>query len=159
MPLAPGMSLVQQTLLANGGNTVALSWRLLSDALVPVQLKTTPVFSADEPTSSELFKFEPDTDGGRLTWQPYHCAAKLISDTNGRVSTPSLLNGLTSERNVAIPGTFTFNLGRRPSVLIFSVGAQGKPSPDPVIGGFLAELAAPRPHSTEGDYLRSLAAA
>ncbi len=86
VPLAQEMALQQQMLLANGGNTVALSWQLVGDPFAAVRLIATPVFSADEPTSSEVFNFEPESDGGRLTWQPFHLATKIIADTNGRCS-------------------------------------------------------------------------
>ena len=155
VPLGRGVLLEQQLFRANGGNTVALSWRLLGAALAPVRLTVTPIFTASTAISTQPFAFEPETDGGRLVWQPFRRAAKIIADTNGRCTAPPALDRLGRQADVALPGAFEFSLGRSPSILVFSVDPQGTSASDPLIGGFLAQLAQPR----EQDYLRRLAAA
>jgi hypothetical protein len=67
MPLAPTMSLEQQILLPNAGDAVAISWRLIGKKIAPVRLTATPIFSSAEPTSSEIFTFDAEHDGSRLT--------------------------------------------------------------------------------------------
>lgn len=162
VPLIPGVLLEQQILLANGGNTVALCWRLTGERVTPVSLTAIPVFSTEEPASSEPFKFDAEGDGGRLTWQPYHLARKIIADTNGRCSGTTGVNVVPEVSadlpNISVPGVFEFDLGRRPAVLIFSVEPEEDSVVDPFLGGFLAELAQPT-LPTKGEYLRSLAAA
>ena len=163
VPLARGMGLQQQMLLANGGNTVALSWQLVGDRFAAVRLAATPVFAAEEPTSSEVFNFESESNGGRLTWQPFHRATKIIADTNGRCAPPRPLAEtdpeFTAQPNIALPAAFEFSLGRRPAILILAVESEGKSPVDPLIGGFLAELADPRPQAGVCDHLLNLAAA
>ena len=63
----------------------------------------------------------------------------MIADTNGETRPAPALE--SSEADVARPGTFEFLLGRRPAVLIFSLAHQPHGCSDPIIGGFLAQLA------------------
>jgi hypothetical protein len=141
VPLAPGMSLDQQILLANAGDAVAISWRLLGKKITPVRLTATPIFSSAEPISSEIFTFDADHDGGRLTWLPFRRACKIIADTNGRCTEPSLTIKLDGEQNSTAPSAFVFDLRRRPSLLLLSVELPTNGSLDPLMGAFLADLA------------------
>lgn len=149
VPLRDGVFLEQQMLLANGGNTVALSWWLNRDVAIGVELLATPVFTSKEPTSSEPFRFDPESDGGRLTWQPYHSARRVIADTNGRCTLAALVpahDHRTDAENASAPATFAFELGHRPAVLIFSVEPEENTVADPILGSFLAALGQPTPH-------------
>jgi hypothetical protein len=143
MPLAPAMSLEQQILLPNAGDAVAISWRLVGKKIAPVRLTATPIFSSAEPTSSEIFTFDAEHDGGRLTWLPFRRACKIIADANGRCTEPSLTIKPDGEQSSMAPSAFVFNLGRRPSLLLLSVELPINGAPDPLMGAFLADLANP----------------
>jgi hypothetical protein len=147
--LAPGMSLEQQILLPNAGDAVAISWRLIGNKIAPVRLTATPIFSSAEPTSSEIFTFEAEHDGGRLTWLPFRRACKIIADTNGYCTKASIAIDFHGQKNSSAPSAFVFNLDRRPSLLLLSVELPAKGAPDPLIGAFLADLANPE-HEERG---------
>jgi hypothetical protein len=148
-PLAPAMSLDQQILLANTGDAVAISWRLLGKQIAPVRLTATPIFCSAEPTSSEIFTFDAEDDGGRLTWLPFRRACKIIADTNGRCTEASLTLRSDGEQSITAPSAFVFNLGRRHSLLLLSVELPTNGAPDPRMGAFLADLANPE-HEERG---------
>jgi hypothetical protein len=143
LELAPAMSLEQQILLPNAGDAVAISWRLVGKKIAPVRLTATPIFSSAEPTSSEIFTFDAEHDGGRLTWLPFRRACKIIADANGRCTEPSLTIKSDGEPSSTAPSAFVFNLGRRPSLLLLSVELPTNGAPDPLMGSFLAALANP----------------
>ena len=141
VPLTPAMSLDQQILLANAGDAVAISWRLLGKKLVPVRLTATPIFTSAEPISSEIFSFEAEYDGGRLTWLPFRRACKIIGNTNGRCIEPPLRINSDREQSSTAPSAFVFNLGRNPSLLLMSAELPPNGEFDPLMGAFLADLA------------------
>jgi len=143
MPLAPAMALDQKILFAKTGDAVAISWRLLGKRIAPVKLTATPIFSSAEPTSSEIFTFDAEDDGGRLTWLPFRGACKIIADTNGRCTEPSLTIKSDGEQSTTAPSAFMFNLGRRHSLLLLYVELPTNGAADSVIGAFLAGLANP----------------
>jgi hypothetical protein len=147
--LAPGMSLEQQILLPNAGDAVAISWRLFGKKIVPVRLIATPIFSSAEPTSSEIFRFDAGNDGGRLTWMPFRRACKIIADTNGYCTKPSVAIDFHGRKNSSAPSAFVFNLGRHPSLLLMSVELPTNGALDPLMGAFLADLAIPK-HEQHG---------
>src|SRR4029077_16680191 len=103
MPLAPATSLDKRVLLANTGDAVAISWRLLGKKIAPVRLTATPIFSSAGPTSSDIFTFDAEHDGGRLTWLPFRRACKIIADTNGRCTEPSLTIKWDGEQSITAP--------------------------------------------------------
>jgi len=142
--LAPAMSLDQQILLANSGDAVAISWRLSGERIAPVRLIATPIFSSAEPVSSEIFTFDAEQVGGRLTWLPFRRACKIIADTNGRCTEPSLTIKSDGEQSRTAPSAFVFTLGRYPSLLLLSVELPTNGALDPLIGAFLADLAIPK---------------
>jgi len=151
VPLAPAMSLDQRVLLANADDAVAISWRLLGKKIARVQLTATPIFSSAEPTSSEIFTFDAEHDGGRLTWLPFRRACKIIADTNGRCTEASLTLKSDGEQSSTAPSAFVFDLGRRHSLLLLSVELPTNGASDPLIGAFLADLA--NPEHQEGGFL------
>jgi hypothetical protein len=147
--LAPGMSLEQQILLPNAGDAVAISWRLFGKKIAPVRLTATPIFSSVEPTTAEIFTFDGEPDGGRLSWLPFRRACKIIADTNGRCTEPSLAINSDGEENSAAPSAFVFDLGRRPSLLLLSAEVPTKFAIDPLVGAFLADLTNPKREESE----------
>jgi len=140
VPLASDMSLEQQIVLPNAGDAVGISWRLLGNRITPVRLTATPIFSSAEPISSEIFVFEAEHDGGRLTWLPFRRAGKIIADANGQCTEPAVAIGSWQE-NTAAPSTFVFDLGRRPALMLLSVELPTSGAADPLIGEFLANVA------------------
>jgi hypothetical protein len=144
LPLAPGMLLEQHIVLPNAGDTVGISWRLLGDKITAVRLTATPIFSSANPISGEIFVFEAEHDGGRLTWLPFRRAGKIIADTNANCT--ELAPGIDSDgqENTAAPSVFVFDLGRTPALLLLSVELSTRGAMDPLIGEFLAHIAKSR---------------
>ena len=145
----------QQMMLPAAGGAAAVSWRLVGPASPAVTLHVSPIFTADRPFSRVGFEFEPERNGGRITWQPFAHFAAIIADTNGRL--------LAQRREAAAavaPGTFEFQIGSNPSLLILTADTtrcQGQI--DPIIGGFLAQLDDERREVARIDVTRHLLAA
>lgn len=157
--LAGGGAIEQQIFRAHGGNTVVFSWRVLGPVAETVRLTATPVFSANDALTRSPFAFEPETNGGRLTWQPFPRATRIIADTNGRCTTAEARAGFAAGPTLALPSIFEFTLGTRPSLLILSVESPENARVDPLLGGFLAAVAESRPCASGDEYLPHLAAA
>jgi hypothetical protein len=138
------MLLEQQIVLPNAGDTVGISWRLLGKKITPVRLSATPIFSSAEPISSEIFVFDAEHDGGRLTWLPFRRAGKIIADTNGHLIEPAVAIDFNGQENTAAPSAFVFDLGRPPALLLLSVELPTNGATDPLVGEFLADVANPR---------------
>lgn len=151
--LDDGILIEQQLAVPADGDALAVSWRSIGQPLVPCRLEVSPVFSAAEPFTEAGFRFEPETHGERLTWQPLAHSSKIIADTNGRC------DSIRSFSDSNVPAAFEFNVSRQPAVLIFSSESPRLPGTDPLIGGFLAQLGADPAATTEPHHLRSLAAA
>jgi hypothetical protein len=141
----------QQTFLPHDKSTVAMSWALHGDAGTTARLIVRPFFSGCGPRSYRDVGFHLDSDdnGGRLTWLPHVRGPKVLADTNGQYhdeplglsdsfSAPPAASG--SEQDLITPGRFEFELGRRPSVLIFSMEDSAVSPRDKYIGIFLAGL-------------------
>ena len=152
--LDDGISIEQQLAIPAGGDALAVSWRSIGRPLVPCRFEVSPVFSAPEPFTETGFRFEPETNGGRLTWQPLPNSSKIIADTNGRFDPIGPLSGAG-----VVPATFEFTLRPQPALLIFSSESPRQTGTDPLIGGFLARLSVDPVAATEPDRLRNLAAA
>ena len=95
------------------------------------------------------FRLDSDDNGGRLAWLPHVHGPKVLADTNGQYhdEPARLLDCLfapaaasASEQDSITPGRFEFELGRRPSVLIFSTEDPAVSRRDQQIGLFLAGL-------------------
>jgi len=163
--LADGLLLEQQLFLPHDGSAVALSWSLQGN--VPTaQLVLRPFFCGCGPRSYRDvgFYFDADEQGGRLSWLPNVRGPKIFADTNGRYHDEPVrlfdclceqAEASASEQDLIMPGRFEFELGRRPSVLIFSMERRANTQCDQHIGAFLAGLmprnASARTNSTAGD--------
>ena len=152
--LTDEISVEQQMLLPAEGDALAISWRLIGFTFVPVLLEARPFFRALQSLSFSSFHVEPETNGGRLTWRPHIRSSKIIADTNGRL----VERPLATEPG-AMASTFQFELGVHPSVLIISSESNNEAGADPLIGGFLADLAAQRATTTAHHDPRNLVAA
>ena len=121
---------------------------MLGKKIARVQLTATPIFFSAEPTSSEIFTFDAEHDGGRLTCLSFRRACKIIADTNGRCTEPSLTIKSDGEQSITAP-SFVFDLARRRSLLVLSVELPTKVAPHLLMGAFLADLANPE-HGERG---------
>jgi hypothetical protein len=146
-----GLLLEQQMFLPHDESTVAMSWAVRGDTATAAQLKVKPFFSGCAPRSYRDVGFHLDSEenGKRLTWLPHVRGPKVLADTNGRyhdeparlfdcLFVPAATSG--SEQDLIAPGRFEFELGRRPSVLIFSMEDPAVIQRDQHIGLFLAGL-------------------
>ena len=149
--IAQGLLLEQQMFLPREESTVAMSWSLHGDTATAVQLVVRPFFSGCGPRSYRDVGFHLDSEdnGERLTWLPNVRGPKVLADTNGRYHDEPVrfsdcfceqAAASASEQDLTTPGRFEFNLGRRPSVLIFSLEDLGMFQRDQHIGVFLAGL-------------------
>jgi hypothetical protein len=149
--LPEGALLDQQIFLPHDGSAVASSWALRGDTTTTAQLVVRPFFSGCGPHSYRDvgFHFDSEKNGGRLTWLPNVRGPKVIADTNGRYhDEPVRLFDCLCEQAIAsvsaddliTPGRFEFELGRCPSVLIFSIEGNADTRRDQHVGAFLAGL-------------------
>jgi Glycogen debranching enzyme N terminal len=149
--LPEGLLLEQQMFLPHDGSTVALSWALRGEVDTSAQLVVRPFFSGCGPRSYRDvgFRFDSEEDGGRLTWLPNVRGPKVIADTNGRYqdeparSFDCLCRQATasaSSEDLITPGSFEFELGPRPSVLIISLEGDANAQRNQHVGAFLAGL-------------------
>ena len=148
---APGIVLDQQIFFPNDGSAVALSWQLHTQSSLQTRLTVKPFFSGCGPRSYRNvgFDFDSEEDGGRLTWLPNVRGPKIFADTNGRYHDEPVrlfdcfceqAAASASEEDLITPGRFEFELGRRPSVLIFSIDGVANAQRDQHVGMFLAGL-------------------
>ena len=149
--IAEGFLLEQQMFLPHDESTIAMSWALRGDTAAAAQLMVRPLFSGCGPRSyRDLgFHFDSENNGGRLAWLPDVRGPKVLADTNGRYQDePTRFSDCFCEQAAAsaleedliAPGRFEFELGRRPSVLIFSMEDPAVSRRDQHIGLFLARL-------------------
>jgi Glycogen debranching enzyme N terminal len=149
--LAAGLHLEQQMFLPHNGSTVAMSWTLHGETPSAAQLAVSPFFSGCGPRSYRDAGFHVDSEsqGGRLVWLPNVLGPKVFADTNGRYHDEALRSldcfcektaASGSTEDLVTPGRFEFELGRRPSVLIFSIDGFATAHRDQHVGLFLAGL-------------------
>lgn len=149
--LADGLLFEQQMFLPHNGSAVALSWTLRGNIAIAAQVVVRPFFSGCGPRSYRDvgFHFDSEMQGGRLTWLPNVRGPKVFADTNGRYHDEPLRSfdclceqtaASASREDLITPGRFEFKLGRRPSVLIFSIEGAANAQRDQDIGAFLAGL-------------------
>jgi hypothetical protein len=122
-----GTVLEQQMFLPRDGTVAAFSWQLYSETALAARLSIRPLFAGCGPRSYRNFGFQlqPDEEGGRLAWLASVRGPKVIADTNGCYrSEPAIKEGRASDslnqENLTAPGTFEFELSKRPSVLILT---------------------------------------
>jgi hypothetical protein len=151
--LAPDLVLEQQMFLTPHTSDVAISWEL-HGKLVPTRLIVTPYFCGCSPRSYRDigFRYDGQENGGRLSWLPNVLGPKIIADTNGRYydepirSSVELSNATADSDSTVVPGTFEFDLGAHPSILILSSDSGTKSPRSQHVGMFLAGLLRNAPH-------------
>jgi hypothetical protein len=127
-------------------------WQLHAQSPQEGRLTVKPFFSGCGGPRSYRdlgFHFDPEENGGRLTWLPNVRGPKVIADTNGEYhNDPTRFiecsraqeTESTSSENLVAPGTFEFELSSSPSVLIFSMEGDAKTQHTQHVGAFLAGL-------------------
>ena len=77
----------QQMFLPHDGSAVALSWTLQGNTGIAAQLVVRPFFCGCGPRCYRDvgFCFDPEENGGRLTWLPNVRGPKVVADTNGAI--------------------------------------------------------------------------
>jgi hypothetical protein len=149
--LADELTFEQQMFLPHDGSAVALSWALRGSGILPARVVVRPFFSRCGPRSYRDigFHFDSEDNGGRLTWLPNVRGPRVFADTNGRYHDEPVrlfdclceqAAASASEEDLITPGRFEFELGRRPSVIIFSIEGRANAQRDQHIGAFLAGL-------------------
>lgn len=158
--IAEGLLLEQQMFLPHEESTVAMSWALHGDTSTVVQLVVRPFFSGCGPRSYRDVGFHLNSEdkGERLTWLPNVRGPRLFADTNGQYHDEAVRSfdcfcdeaaSSGSAEDLITPGRFEFELGRRPSVLIFSIEDPAVSRRDQHIGLFLAGLMKGSPVRTD----------
>src|SRR5436190_7419504 len=149
--LAPGVVLEQQMFFPNDGSAAAFSWQLHAQWPLQGRLTVKPLFSGcGQRSYRDLgFHFDSEENGGRLTWLPNVRGPKVIADTNGEYhnertrfieSSRDQETASASSENLVTPGTFEFELSKRPSVLIFLMKGHANAQRNQHVGAFLAGL-------------------
>jgi len=147
--LPEGLLLEQQMLLPHDGSAVAMSWALPGSTAFAARLVVRPFFSGCGPRSYRDIGFHSEDEGGRLSWLANVRGPKVFADTNGRYRDEPVrlfdclcqqAAASASEQDLITPGSFEFELGRRPSVLIFSIEGYANAQGDQHVGVFLAGL-------------------
>jgi hypothetical protein len=137
--LAPGVVLEQQMFFPNDGDQQLHSpgnYTLNCPCKGGSQSSRSFPAAAHPRSYRDLgFHFDPEENGGRLTWLPNVRGPKVIADTNGEYhNDPTRFiecsraqeTESTSSENLVAPGTFEFELSSCPSVLIFSMEGDAK---------------------------------
>jgi hypothetical protein len=141
--LGRDLVLEQQMFVPCDCSDVAISWQLCGN-LVPAKLSIKPHFTGCEPRGYRNcgFRMESQENGGRLCWLPHVLGPKIVADTNGeyREAPFQFALALNRPQTTVSPGTFEFQLARRPSVLMFSTDTCAQSQCRQYFGMFLAGL-------------------
>src|SRR5262249_52343387 len=116
-----------------------------------VQLVVRPFFCGCGPRSYRDvgFHFNSEEHESRFTWLPNVRGPKVFADTNAQYHDEPVrlfdclceqATASASEEDLVTLGLFEFELGSRPSVVIFSMEDRTSPQSDQHIGVFLAGL-------------------
>ncbi|MDX2200037.1 MAG: amylo-alpha-1,6-glucosidase [Phycisphaerae bacterium] len=134
-----GLRVQCELFVPRGAPLVALSWRLL-DAAPGVTLCVRPFLSGRDYHAlhheNPEFRFEPQRDGGRLTWRTYDGVPDIHCFANGDyVHIPHWYRsfwyeaererGLGHVEDLAAPGVLRFDLSRGEAALIFAADEEG----------------------------------
>jgi hypothetical protein len=139
--LGSDLVLEQQMFVPFDCSDVAISWQLHGN-LIPAELSIKPHFAGCEPVGyrSRGFRREPEGYGGRLCWLPHVLGPKIVADTNGEYREEPFQFALNRPQTTVSPGTFEFQLARRPSILMFSSDTCAQSQCRQHFGMFLAGL-------------------
>ena len=139
--LGSDLILEQQMFLPCDCSDVAISWQLRGN-LISAELSIKPHFAGCEPLGyrDHGFRAELQENGGRLCWLPHVLGPKIVADTNGEYREEPFQFALNRSQTTVSPGTFEFQLARRPSILMFSSDTCAQSQCRQHFGMFLAGL-------------------
>ena len=139
--LGSDLVMEQQMFVPFDCSDVAISWQLRGSSL-PAELTIKPHFAGCEPLGyrNREFRVESQENGGRLCWLPHVLGPKIVADTNGEYREEPFRFVANTAQTIVSPGTFEFQLARRPSVLMFSSDTCSQSQCRQRFGLFLAEL-------------------
>jgi predicted glycogen debranching enzyme len=133
--LRNGARIEQEIFVPRGLSVVAIRWRLLGEP-AELTLSVRPFFSGRDlhalHRENPVFHFGAKGWRERLTWMPYDGVPATSALTNATyraepewyrnfLYTEERARGLDYEEDLASPGVLTWDLGRRPAVLILGV--------------------------------------
>jgi predicted glycogen debranching enzyme len=158
-----GGSVVQELFVPHGTSTVVLRWRWVGAGERPPKLHIQPFFSGRDfhtlHHENKAFRFTPEEIPEGQRWHFYDGLPAVLARSNGTyhheptwfrnfLYTEEAARGLDSTEDLAMPGSYEFDLAIGPAVLIFS--AEGliepvEPPPSVVdLAGHLADAEAER---------------
>jgi predicted glycogen debranching enzyme len=126
-----GTRVEQELFVPTGTSAVAIRWRLL-DALGKATLTVRPFLSGRDYHSlhreNPAFRFDAETDGERVTWNPYPGVPATVAVSNGAYEHRPVwyrnflyeegrARGLDYTEDLASPGVFRWDLARGDAVL------------------------------------------
>ncbi len=135
--LEDGTEIVHELWVAPGAPRVALAWRL-GDRAPGVRLEVRLLLSGRDYHAlhheNAFFRFEAETSGEQVTWQPYPDVPPVIARSNGTYRHEPLwyrrflyieeaARGLDHVEDLASPGTFCWSLSRGEAVLLLRAGS------------------------------------
>ncbi len=142
--LPNGLRVQHDVFVPKGSPAVALSWKLMDKSEATLHVR--PLLSCREAHAMHQenpdFRFKPFLTDSRVVWQPYKGVPTVAAITNARymhwpewyrhfLYTVELERGLEATEDLASPGEFIYDIGRREAVMIFNAeGIEGAALPD-----------------------------
>jgi predicted glycogen debranching enzyme len=135
--LEDGCRIEQDIFVRNGLPLVAIVWRLIGNG-IGANLRIRPLLSGRDYHSLHHenlnFNFDPEIRDQRVIWRPYHGIPEIVAYNNGKyfqeptwyrnfVYKEEQSRGLDFSEDLASPGSFLFNIGSSPAILILSTQA------------------------------------
>lgn len=134
--LPNGLEIVHELVVMRGRSIVALAWRLSQPARA--RLVVRPFLSGRDIHAThhenDAFRFEADVSDGRVRWHPYSSAPRITARTNGTYEHAPVwyrqfqydeerARGLDFVEDLASPGSFTFDLTQRATIVLAADGS------------------------------------
>jgi predicted glycogen debranching enzyme len=135
--LEDGCRIEQEIFVPHGFPLVAIVWRLTGNGK-GANLRIRPLLSGRDYHSlhheNPNFNFDPEISDQHVIWKPYNGIPEIVAYTNGKYSHEPIWyrnflykeeqsRGLDFSEDLGSPGSFLFNIGSTPAILIFSTEA------------------------------------
>jgi predicted glycogen debranching enzyme len=133
--LLNGIAIEQEFFAVHGSQTVALSWRLVSDLPTPAKLRIRPLLSGRDFHSTHhensSFQFAAIQKSDQIIWHPYQGLPSIEAQSNGAYQhdpcwyrnflyIEEQRRGLDCIEDLASPGVFEWDISTEPAVLVLS---------------------------------------
>jgi len=140
----PGGKIIHELFVPKERAAVVLRWRWQGVSNLMLRLHVRPFFSGRDFHSTHhenpSFRFTPATSHQGEVWHFYDGVPEVAASSNGIYDhapawyrnflyDEELARGLDALEDLAAPGSYEFNLGAGPAVLIFSAKGLGQPLP------------------------------